>query len=104
MDNKVAVNLLNTLGNNFRLSIFKMLIQAGDNGLKPKYISEVLKIKPNKLSFHLNDLKKFKLITNKKQGRELIYYANYKITRQLVDFLFENCCIGFETKDCDKDS
>lgn len=94
MNHNIAVNLLNTLGNNIRLLIFRMLIQAGDKGLNPKDISDELNIMPNKLSFHLNDLKKFGLITNKKDGRELIYSANYKLTQELVEFLFENCCQG----------
>lgn len=92
MDNKIAVNLLNILGNDIRLSIFRMLIQAGDEGLNPSYIAEKLDIKSNKLSFHLNGLKKANLVNCKKNGRELLYSTNYKVIGGLVDFLFENCC------------
>ena len=83
---------VNTLGNDIRLTIFRMLIQAGDSGLNPKYISDKLDIKPNKLSFHLNSLKKINLVQHNRNGRELFYYANYKTAQNLVEFLFENCC------------
>ncbi len=92
MNNKIAVNLLSILGSDIRLPIFRMLVQAGKNGLNPGYIANKLDIKPNKLSFHLNGLKKANLINSKKNGRELIYYANYKTIKDLVGFLFENCC------------
>ena len=99
MDNKTATQLFSLLGNDIRLSIFRMLIQAGDSGIRPKQMSDQLKIEPNGLSFHLNKLKELALINNKKSGRELIYYANYKIIEGLVDYLFENCCNG-DTKKC----
>ena len=70
-----------------------MLIKAGNKGLHPKNISDELDIKPSRLSFHLNNLKKSDLVTIKKDGRELIYVANYQTTKDLVDYLFEKCCI-----------
>lgn len=94
MNHDIAVDLLSKLGNKIRLRIFKMLIQAGQEGLNPKYISDKLEIKPNKLSFHLNNLKEHDLIRSTKDGRELIYLANYQKTRELVDYLFEKCCNG----------
>ena len=56
-----------------------MLVQAGSDGLNPSEINEELKIQDNKLSFHLNHLKKNELITFKRSGRNLIYYANYEL-------------------------
>jgi ArsR family transcriptional regulator len=94
MNNNVAVKLLSILGNDIRLSIFRLLIQAGKEGLNPSYIAQKLDIKSNKLSFHLNGLKKANLVNCEKNGRELIYSTNYKIIGGLVDFLFENCCNG----------
>ena len=99
MNNKIAANLLNILGSEIRLSIFRMLIQAGNKGLNPKYISDKLDIKPNKLSFHLKGLKDSNLINSNKNGRELLYQANYDNMQKLVDFLFENCCENNRT-DC----
>jgi ArsR family transcriptional regulator len=106
MENNTAIKLLKTLGNDFRLPIIKMLIKAGKQGLNPSYISSKLDIKPNKLSFHLNDLKKINLITSKKSGREIIYFANYKLMNNLVDFLFDQCCVDDEDGACitDKNS
>lgn len=92
MNNNRAVDLLSILGSEIRLPIFRMLMQAGEKGLNPKFISDKLDIKPNKLSFHLNNLKKCNLVNSKKDGRELIYSTNYETAKKLVDFLFENCC------------
>ena len=98
MKSDIAANLLKTLGNNNRLLLFRLLIQAGSNGLHPTYLCEKLEIQPNKLSFHLNALKNEKLILATKQGRNIIYKANYNIMKDLVDYLFENCCNN-ETQD-----
>ncbi len=103
MNNKKAVNLLSILGSDIRLPIFRMLIQAGKSGLNPGYIGEKLDIKSNKLAFHLKNLKKHNLVSSKKNGRELIYFTNYKTIQNLVDFLFENCCKG-DDKDCSNKS
>ena len=99
MNNEKAVNLLSVLGSDIRLPIFRMLIQAGKEGLHPKDISNKLNIKPNKLSFHLNSLKKYNLVKSDKNGRELIYSTNYNTIQSLVDFLFENCCKN-DDKNC----
>ena len=104
MNNDKAVNLLSILGSDIRLPIFRMLIQAGEKGLNPRYISDKLNIKPNKLSFHLNNMKKYNLVSSKKNGRELIYSTNYKTIQNLVDFLFKNCCMGDNKKCFDNDS
>ena len=96
MNNQTAVDLLSVLGSGLRLAIFRILLQAGKDGLNPKYISDKLSIKPNKLSFHLNSLKKHNLVNNKKNGRELIYFANYKTIPKSIRLSFENCCKGNE--------
>ena len=100
INNDIAVNLLSILGSKIRLPIFRMLIQAGNSGLQPKYITDKLDIKPNKLSFHLKGMRESGLVSAKKNGRELIYCANYQTTQDLVAFLFENCCSDDESKEC----
>jgi ArsR family transcriptional regulator, arsenate/arsenite/antimonite-responsive transcriptional repressor len=100
MNNNIAVNLLGILGNDIRLIIFRMLIQAGKKGLKPRQISSELEIKPNKLSFHLNKLKTCDLIFSKKDGREITYSANYILSQELIEFLFDNCCKDDSERNC----
>ena len=104
MENQLAVNLLKTLGNDFRLPIIRMLIKAGKAGLNPSYISTELDIKPNRLSFHLADLKAVKLVISKKSGREIKYFANYDMMNNLVDFLFAECCVDDQGESCQPSS
>ena len=104
MENQLAVNLLKTLGNDFRLPIIRMLIKAGKAGLNPSYISTELDIKPNRLSFHLADLKAVKLVISKKSGREIKYFANYDMMNNLVDFLFAECCVDDKGESCQPSS
>ena len=92
--------LLSSIANNYRLKIFRMLIKAGSQGLTPTEINIHFNIQPNKLSFHLNHLKKLDLISSERNGRQIIYYANYTQMKILTDFLFDKCCIDSPTLDC----
>ena len=92
MRSKEAQLLFSAMGSEYRLAIFKMLVQAGSAGLIPTAINQELKIQDNKLSFHLNHLKKINLITVKRSGRNLIYYANFDKINNLINYLFDRCC------------
>jgi len=77
-----------------------MLVQAGSKGLNPSEINSELNIQDNKLSFHLNHLKKINLISFKRSGRNLIYFANYDKIKHLIDYLFERCCEKSDSDAC----
>jgi DNA-binding transcriptional ArsR family regulator len=81
-----------SLSQETRLKVFKLLIQYGSSGLMPSKIAAELKIPDNTLSFHLSHMSKSGLVTSKKDGRSLTYYANTELIKTLICYLQENCC------------
>ncbi|MFA6040158.1 MAG: metalloregulator ArsR/SmtB family transcription factor [Methylophilus sp.] len=97
MDNKSAVTLLSSLAQEARLSIFRLLVQAGAQGLAAGAISESLHIPNSTLSFHLKELSIAGLISARNESRFIYYSANYDAMNQLLAYLTENCCAGQAT-------
>jgi ArsR family transcriptional regulator, arsenate/arsenite/antimonite-responsive transcriptional repressor len=87
-----AVAALAALAQETRLAIFRLLVQAGPTGSPAGSISEQLKIPAPTLSFHLAQLRAAGLTTFRREGRSLIYAADYTTTNALVAYLLENCC------------
>lgn len=81
-----------SLSQETRLRVFKLLIEYGRDGLIPGRIAEELKISDNTLSFHLSHMSKAGLVTSKKNGRSVTYYANTDLIEELIDYLQANCC------------
>jgi len=91
---KNAVAALSALAQENRLEVFRLLVQAGPEGLAAGEIAERLDVPPPTLSFHLAQLRHAGLIHQKRDGRSLIYAANYEGMNILMGFLTENCCGG----------
>ena len=89
-----AVPALAALAQEHRLEMFRLLVQAGLEGLPPSQIAERLKIAPPTLSFHLAQLKHAVLLQVRRDGRSLIYTVNYDAMNGLMEFLTDNCCGG----------
>ena len=89
-----AVEALTSLAHETRLAVFRLLVQAGDEGLSAGRIADALGVPPSTLSHHLKDLKHAGLITCRRDRRRLIYAANYGAMNGLLDFLLEDCCGG----------
>jgi ArsR family transcriptional regulator len=89
-----AVTALSALAHDHRLRLFRLLVQAGREGMAAGALAEALDIPPSSLSFHLSQLTGAGLIEQQRDGRSLIYSANYRATNALVAFLTENCCSG----------
>lgn len=89
-----AVSSLSALAQESRLQVFRLLIQAGENGVPAGKIGEVLDLPLSTLSFHLSQLKQAGLVTLRREGRVLFYSANYGSMNALMGFLTENCCQG----------
>ena len=89
-----AVEALSALAQEHRLSLFRLLVQAGDKGMAAGAIAEALGVPNSSLSFHLAQLKNAGLVLAERQHRSLIYRANYPAMTALVDYLMENCCAG----------
>lgn len=96
MDVSLALNTLTALGHETRLWVFRLLVQAGPAGLSAGEIAEHLDARQNTMSSHLKILTSAGLIDRERRGRSIIYRANYRTVRQLIDFLMQDCCAGHE--------
>ena len=96
-----AIEALGALAQEHRLTLFRLLVQAGDKGLAAGAIAEKLGVPNSSLSFHLAQLRNAGLIVQERQHRSLIYRANYPAMNALVGYLMENCCAG---TDCGPDT
>ena len=97
MNNKSAVLLLSSIAQEARLDIFRLLVQAGSEGLAAGVIGEKLQIPPSTLSFHLKELNISGLIKSRQVSRFIYYSANYEEMNGLLAYLTENCCAGNAT-------
>jgi ArsR family transcriptional regulator, arsenate/arsenite/antimonite-responsive transcriptional repressor len=89
-----AVSALGALAQEHRLALFRLLVQAGPDGMAAGAIAEQLGLPNSSLSFHLTQLNQAGLIGQERQGRSLIYRADYAAMNDLVAYLMENCCGG----------
>jgi DNA-binding transcriptional ArsR family regulator len=94
MQSADAVSALAALANEHRLSLFRLLVRAGDKGLAAGVIAAELGLPNSSLSFHLAHLNQAGLVKQERQGRSLIYSADYPAMNALVGYLMENCCAG----------
>ena len=94
MEVKSAIDALAALAQESRLAVFRLLVREGPDGLPAGTIAERLTIPAPTLSFHLNQLSAAGLVISRREGRSIIYAANYAGMRDLLDFLVEDCCQG----------
>ncbi len=94
MEESDAIRSLAALAHNLRLRVFRMLVVAGPQGLTPGAIAEQLDVPGATLSFHLKELMTAQLVTQERDGRNLIYRAAFSHMNALLGFLTENCCQG----------
>jgi ArsR family transcriptional regulator, arsenate/arsenite/antimonite-responsive transcriptional repressor len=94
METSDAVAALAALAQDNRLEIFRLLVQAGPDGLAAGRVAEALELAPNTLTFHLDRLRVAGLVTVRRDGRSMIYAARYETMNGLLGFLTENCCQG----------
>jgi ArsR family transcriptional regulator len=89
-----ALVALAALAQESRLDIFRLLVQAGEEGMPAGKIGEELGLPSATLAFHLKELKHAGLIAFTRDGRSLIYAAVYPTMNDLLAYLTENCCQG----------
>jgi len=89
-----ALAALGALAQEHRLALFRLLVQAGAGGMAAGAIAETLGVPNSSLSFHLAHLARAGLIHQERQGRSLLYRADYGAMNDLVGYLMENCCGG----------
>lgn len=94
MRSDTAVAALNALAQHQRLALFRLLVQAGDEGLAAGALAAALGVPNSSLSFHLAQLGKAGLIRYERRHRSLIYRADFATMNGLLAYLLENCCGG----------
>ena len=99
METKSAVMTLAALAQETRLSIFRLLVQAGPEGVPAGEVGLKLEVPPATLSFHLKELSHAGLVTSRQHGRFVYYAANYEHMAALMSFLTQSCCKGMP-QDC----
>lgn len=96
MEKTVAVAALAALAQDNRLDVFRLLVQAGPEGMPAGAVAAALDLAPNTLTFHFDRLRTAGLVTVRRDGRSMIYAAQFETMNGLLGFLTENCCGGVQ--------
>ena len=94
MESKEAVAALSALAQPARLEVFRLLVQAGPEGMAAGQIAAAARVPPSTLSANLNILAAAGLVAPRRDGRRIIYVAGYEAMQRLLAFLLEDCCAG----------
>jgi ArsR family transcriptional regulator len=89
-----AVAALSALAQDNRLDVFRLLVEAGPQGMPAGSVAGALKLAPNTLTFHFDRLRDAGLVTVRRDGRSMIYTARYDTMKGLIAYLTDNCCQG----------
>ncbi|MFM2067632.1 MAG: hypothetical protein RLZZ584_2541 [Pseudomonadota bacterium] len=101
MDENLAVASLAALAQGMRLRIFRALVGAGPDGLVPSALSATLDVPASTLSFHLKELLHAGLVTQERDGRNLIYRPSIDQMNDLLAYLTAHCCQASDAASCD---
>ena len=94
MGSTQVIRALAALAQEHRLASFRLLVQAGADGMAAGAIAEALGVPASSMSFHLAQLANAGLITSQRHSRSIIYAADYAAMNALMGYLTENCCGG----------
>jgi len=89
-----VVAALAALAQDNRLDVFRLLVQAGPEGMPAGAVASALGLAPNTLTFHFDRLRTAGLVTVRRDGRSMIYAAQFETMNSLLGYLTENCCGG----------
>jgi len=89
-----ALAALAALAQENRLDVFRLLVEAGPEGMPAGVVANALKLAPNTLTFHFDRLREAGLVTVRRNGRSMIYAGQYDMMKALLAYLTENCCRG----------
>src|SRR5215475_12164840 len=96
MEQSEAIAALAALAQDNRLDVYRLLVQAGPEGMPAGNVASALKLAPNTLTFHFDRLRQAGLVAVRREGRSMIYAARYDVMNELLGYLTENCCQGRE--------
>lgn len=94
MDATQTIRALSALAQEHRLAAFRLLVEAGPDGLAAGALADALGIPASSLSFHLAQLSNAGLVSQRRVSRSIIYAADYAAMNGLLSYLTENCCAG----------
>ena len=94
MESKLAIQILGALAQETRLSVFRLLVRAGEDGLSAGEIAERLSVPAPTLSFHLKELSHAGLVEARREGRSVRYLLRAERMREFLGFLSDDCCQG----------
>ncbi len=94
MEKSDVVTALAALAQDNRLEVFRLLVQAGPDGMPAGAVATALDLAPNTLTFHFDRLRMAGLVTVRRDGRSMIYAAQFEKMNALLGFLTDNCCGG----------
>jgi ArsR family transcriptional regulator len=89
-----AIAALAALAQEYRLDVFRLLVQAGPEGMSAGAVATALDLAPNTLTFHFDRLRAAGLVTVRRDGRSMIYTVQFETMNALLGYLTENCCSG----------
>ena len=89
-----VIEALGALAHEHRLAVYRLLVERGPQGVPAGAIGEGIGLVPSSLTFHLQALQRAGLILQRREGRQLIYSADFDAMNGLVGYLTENCCAG----------
>ncbi|RVQ68780.1 transcriptional regulator [Croceicoccus ponticola] len=89
-----VIRALAALAQEHRLAAFRLLVQAGEDGIAAGTLADMLDVPPSSMSFHLAQLANAGLVTQRRASRSIIYSADYAAMNGLMGYLTENCCGG----------
>ncbi len=92
MDNKQATAAFDALSQETRLRVFRLLVEYGQDGTPAGTLSETLGIPHNTLSFHLAQMSHAGLVLSQREGRSIIYRANFEFFTDLIRYMVKDCC------------
>jgi DNA-binding transcriptional ArsR family regulator len=98
MERSAAVTALAALAQDNRLDVFRLLVDAGPEGMPAGGVATALGLAPNTLSFHFDRLRQAGLVTVRRDGRSMIYAARFETMNALLGYLTDNCCGGAPEK------
>ena len=94
MNQDTAIQALSAIAHDGRLSLMRRLIQCGPGGMNSGALAKAAQIKPTTASAQLLVLANTGLVTSKRDGKQIIYAANFTQFQSLISFLMEDCCQG----------
>lgn len=92
MDIQEALIAFDALSQETRLRVFRLLVEYGQEGAAAGTLREAVGVPHNTLSFHLSHMSNAKLVSSRRQGRSIIYSANFEFFTGLIRFMVEDCC------------